>query len=157
MTEINHALDKTIARERTKRTLYAACCFLIGSGTILSMIFCRVYPASAYFVSGIPAVAFFALAVYNFVAAKRERIEPTRDQRFLANVFLTTSIVGFPALVVVGIDVNAQTNGTADAILHGIVGLALIVVAGIFKVIVAVNEAELRMRERFLSLYTGQA
>ena len=53
-----------------------------------------------------------------------------------------------------GIDINAQANGTADAILHAIIGLALIVFAGIYKVIVAINEAELRLRERFLSLYT---
>ena len=153
MTNITDALDKHTARERAKRTIYAAFCILIGSGTCLSMIFWRVYPQSAYFVSGIPAVAFFAIGIYNWQAVRKGRIEPMRDQRFLANVCWTTAILAFPALVVVGIDVNSQSNGTADAVLHGIVGLALIVIAGVFKVIVAVNEAELRVREKLLSLH----
>jgi len=152
MTDYTNALGRPMARERMKRTIYAACCLAVSLGAVLSMIFWRIYPASANFISGIPAVAFFAIGVYNLVAVSKGRFEPTRDQRFLANVLWTTSIIGFPALVVVGIDINAQANGTADAILHGIIGLALIAVAGVFKVIVAVNEAELRLRERVLSI-----
>jgi hypothetical protein len=92
------------------------------------------------------------MGTYHWVAARRNTIEPTRDQRFLANVLWTTSLCAFPALVVVGIDVNAQANGTADAILHAIIGLALITAAGVYKVLVAISEAELRLRERLLTL-----
>lgn len=152
MIEIETALDKTLTRERLKRRLYAACCLLIGTATVLMMIFGRVYPTSAYWVCGIPAVAFFVMGIYHWISASRKSIEPTRDQRFLANVLWTTALCAFPALVVVGIDVNAQQNGSADAILHGIVGLALIAAAGVYKVQVAISESELRLRERLLAL-----
>jgi|GEM_PF-5079196 len=150
--EIETALEMTMTRERRKRWLYASFCLVVSGGTVLSMIFGRVYPKSAYWVSGIPAVAFFAVGVYHVVSASRGRIEPMRDRQFLANVLWTTAICAFPALVVVGIDVNGQANGSADAILHGLVGLALLAVAGVYKVLVAVSEAELRLRERLLSL-----
>ena len=152
MTNLNDALEKPMARERTKHTLYGIVCILIGTATLLSMIFWRVYPKSAYFLSGIPGAAFFILGIYNLLAVRRNHLEPTRDQRFLANVFWTTTVLAFPALVVVGIDINSQQNGTADALLHGIIGLALLGVAGVFKVIVAVHEAELRLHERLLAI-----
>ncbi len=141
-----------MARERLKHALFSVFCLLAGGGIVISMIFGRVNPASANWVCTITAIAFSALGIFYGIGAKMGRLEPTRDQRFFANVFWITAICSFPALIIVGIDVNSQANGTVDALLHGIVGLAFIAVAGVCKVLVSIREAELRLRERLLSL-----
>ncbi len=153
MNPLDTAFDRFSKREATKRGIYAVSSLVISGGIMVAMVIRPVHPAAANLPTALPALVFLAIGFDNLRALVAKRAEPVRDQRFLANLLWMAAILGFASLVLVAIEVNAQPQGGTDALLCTFTGLALLIVASVFKIVTAVNEAELRLRESFLAIH----
>ena len=156
MNNTQNALDKLSQREKAKRSMYALVCTVLGGGIIVAMVLKPVHPVSANYISGIPAVTFLVIGVYQLACFSKKQFEPMRDQRFIANLIWIVTLLAFPGLVIVGLDIKMQPNGFVDALLPGLIGLAILMVGAVYKVIASVNEVELRLRERILATHFGE-
>ena len=156
MNNTQNALVKLSLREKVKRSIYALVCTVLGGGIIVAMVLKPVHPVSANYISGIPAVTFLVIGVYQLACFSKKQFEPMRDQRFIANLIWIVTLLAFPGLVIVGLDIKMQPNGFVDALLPGLIGLAILMVGAVYKVIASVNEVELRLRERILATHFGE-
>ena len=156
MNNTQNALVKLSLREKAKRSIYALVCTVLGGGIIVAMVLKPVHPVSANYISGIPAVTFLVIGVYQLACFSKKQFEPMRDQRFIANLIWIVTLLAFPGLVNVGLDIKMQPNGFIDALLPGLISLAILMVGAVYKVIASVNEVELRLRERILATHFGE-
>ena len=147
---MNQTETSMMPRERMKRTIFAIVCLVFAVS--LAVVPLR-WPASppVTFAFLVPSVAYFLVAVQMLLKRSKEG-SPVRDQVFVANVVWSASIFFFLAMILGSLNLLGSPLHAVEAIMSIGVALGVLVLAAAYKVISAVNEAELRLRERVLAV-----
>ncbi|MEZ0326673.1 MAG: hypothetical protein ACAH95_12285 [Fimbriimonas sp.] len=147
--------DSRTKREKRKSTIYGVVC-LVMSASIFAMFKLwydfaergqRMPPAAYAALLGV-GVLYLAIGINCLRAAKSDF---KTDRSFGADLFWATAIFLFVTLTASGMAAGEQGASTASN-----VGLALLIIGGVYKLIDAIKRSELKIRETLLERIAGE-